>query len=265
MHKLALVLPFAGLLICIGYAAEPMKAAADPIEGIYSVAGDGGNYSYTGTTIIRKRGDGYVIQSQTTSFDEDGAILGVGFTVGPATRTGDTLSFAWKFGDKVTGLTVYKVKGNALEGKWVAFPGDGEYRDESLKRIGPLPELKPRGSTSARQSFCAVPMRDGPQMQDDTPAPLDISGDWNGYTFTQYGVTVVMDHERWPATARFDGVTLIVMWHSPLEQDWLYIGVYTFNGVDFAGCWGRSDQTEIKDGALQGVTHPETLRRPNSD
>src|SRR5476651_1225744 len=99
MKRIAFVIPFAGLLLCVGMGAEPgLKTTDDPLEGIYEVVGEGDN-PYTGSATIRKRGDGYLIQVQTTTFD-DGEILGIGTAHGPALRVGNTLSFSWRQGEQ---------------------------------------------------------------------------------------------------------------------------------------------------------------------
>lgn len=112
----------------------------DTLEGIYAVSGQDDAGGYTGSATIRVRGDGYLVQIATTSFDENGNIFGVGSVNGLGMKHGDKLSVAWKQGDRVIGLTVYTIKKDTLSGRWLTFPGGTNTKGETLKKIGALPK-----------------------------------------------------------------------------------------------------------------------------
>ena len=118
------------------------KIKADALEGIYSIVGAEGQTHYTGTATIRRHGpDSYLIQSITTTLDDEGEPTGVQNSTGIGMIQGNSLSMAWRLADKsMVGLTVYTIKDGTLSGRWVTFPGPGEARVERLRKVAPLPK-----------------------------------------------------------------------------------------------------------------------------
>ncbi|HYV36978.1 MAG TPA: hypothetical protein VE988_14825 [Gemmataceae bacterium] len=104
------------------------KPAAD-LSGYYTCEGqEGPDKRYKGIAIITKIGDAYMIQW----------VIGAGTSYsGVGIRNDNVLSAGWALpqGDKglVRGITVYRVEpGQRLVGRWVALPGEGTIRTETL-------------------------------------------------------------------------------------------------------------------------------------
>lgn len=128
------------LILNRAYGDDPVKQA-DSIEGIYSISGKEGDADYTGTAIIRKIADGYVIQTSIAFLNEDGAPANLMNAKGIAMHSGDKLCFSWRFGD-IFGVTVYEIqKDGVMRGRWMAYP-NGIMRHERMKRIGALPKVE---------------------------------------------------------------------------------------------------------------------------
>lgn len=117
---------------------EPFKPAPD-LSGIYELQGttsgiEGAELeSYAGICIIRKKGDGYVMQ----------------WTVGPGANAIGLGAFedgiftcSWALGPRL-GMTRYKVEqgGKKLVGKWMAVPSC-KWEQETLVRMSDFPKAK---------------------------------------------------------------------------------------------------------------------------
>lgn len=132
-------------LAALNAAAEPL-CGADPLEGIYVVHGRELDKQYTGVAVLRRLNEGYFMQTSIAFIDEeDGGIETTLSLDMVGLKDGDKIHFAWRFKEKLVGLTAYTVdaKKGILSGKWIAFPGGGECRTETLRKIGPAPRLLP--------------------------------------------------------------------------------------------------------------------------
>lgn len=79
------------------------------------------------TVLIKKIHDVYVFQWSY----EGSTYLGVG------QRDGDTISVGWKSGDQF-GVTVYRIQGRYLRGRYVSLPGHGSALPEVLVKLRSL-------------------------------------------------------------------------------------------------------------------------------
>lgn len=123
--------------IPLGTPPEPPAKVADDISGIYSYQANDGTADYTGSVVIRKNNERYLLQySLSAETDKGRALLGydaVGIVVD------GNLSVAWKSGEAV-GVAVFRQKGGVLRGGWNALPGSSRVGQEALRFLGPIPE-----------------------------------------------------------------------------------------------------------------------------
>jgi len=112
---------------------------ADPLEGVYSVLGNEQGTEYAGAAVVRRQGDGYLVQMVASADTDPGPSPGPPM-IGFALRQGDVLAIAWKVGPhvQVTALRI-EAKNGALTGRWAVAGSDGAARQEAWRRLAPLP------------------------------------------------------------------------------------------------------------------------------
>ncbi len=111
------------------------EAEVASIEGIWSVLGD----TYEGVVVVRRLGQTYFLHYAVGRTD---GVKGVfaSASVGVGILSGDLLSVSWvQGGEKATGLSVYKVKGREMSGRWAPLPG-GSIGGEKLRFLSGLPK-----------------------------------------------------------------------------------------------------------------------------
>ncbi len=128
------------LLACIEVLPAPKaKPALVPdseqaVEGIWSIAGE----TYDGAVVIRRMGPTYFLHYATGRHDGKGVHASA--SVGVGMLTGDVLAVSWVQGEgKLVGLTVYKLKGREMVGRWTPLPGGG-FGTETLRFLATLPK-----------------------------------------------------------------------------------------------------------------------------
>jgi len=87
------------------------------IEGIYYCFTDKAEYAAT----IKKANDVYIFQWSTGA-------EGIGI------REGDRVSVSWSEG-KISGITIYRIRGEVLTGRGVVIPGNGLLGSEEMRLI----------------------------------------------------------------------------------------------------------------------------------
>lgn len=131
------------LLLLCAIPADPTLKLPPPTPdaanlcGVYVVVprpGDGTR----GTATISKAGDLYYVQWARISETDKG--VSVTTMQGVGIRSGDALAVSWREGN-VQGVTLYRVDGKRLVGRWVASPGDGEAQSETLQWLGRVPRV----------------------------------------------------------------------------------------------------------------------------
>lgn len=127
-------------LLCaaLPLATPPPPPAPPPdLSGIYSYQANDGTADYTGSVVIRKNNERYLLQySLSAETDKGRALLGYD---GVGIFVDGNLSVAWKSGEAV-GVAVFRPKGGVLRGGWSALPGSSRIGQETLRYLGPLPE-----------------------------------------------------------------------------------------------------------------------------
>lgn len=102
------------------------------LSGIYYARGQQADgKTYTGVVILERKGDVYAAQWNTGGTTS----LGVGV------RQGESVSFGWALpGEKgvMRGVTVYKIQGKKLNGRWTSMPGPGVVMNETLEWLRAL-------------------------------------------------------------------------------------------------------------------------------
>lgn len=126
--------PLLLLLLLLTLAGSAAAAASDPLEGNWNVtgwepgAGANDDPTYTGQVTLRKRGDGYAFDGTI----DGGEYFGVGLFDAKASTL--SLAFQGPSGED-TGLTVFVLKGNTMEGRWLYLTDDeGRAGKEVWKR-----------------------------------------------------------------------------------------------------------------------------------
>lgn len=114
---------------------RPAALPADALAGYYACSGEINGKAYSGVVQIQQKGSAYVVQWAIGG----GSVLGVGQLVRGENGQPDLLCVAWIDG-QVRGSTVYRVRGRAIEGTWIALPGDGSIRRERLQWLSAAPE-----------------------------------------------------------------------------------------------------------------------------
>lgn len=99
------------------------------IEGIYLVTGSEKGVKYNGVSVIRQLdvSDSYHVVN----------VVGRVITQGIGLRSGDSLAISWSAGGMSHGVTVYRITGRTLTGRWSQL---GQIHREELKFLGELPE-----------------------------------------------------------------------------------------------------------------------------
>jgi hypothetical protein len=107
------------------------------ISGYYTCKGmEVGGKTYSGVTVISRKGDVYVVQW----------VIGSGSTfTGIGVRQGNTFAASWAMAGErglVRGVNVYRVEtagaNPRLVGRWASMPGPGALQSETLNFLKPM-------------------------------------------------------------------------------------------------------------------------------
>lgn len=138
---------FAGDTIPLKKPAQIAQIAKDDLSGLWEAHGvedsDGEPKSYTAVVMVKKHGEGYVVQ---WTAGPGANTVGIGTR---ETRDGDDDRFIVSWQSKgMMGLSIYTIgkSGKEMSGRWMALPG-AKWASESLKFVAPLPVPKKLIST----------------------------------------------------------------------------------------------------------------------
>ena len=122
-------------------APVPVKEAT--MTGVYFVTSKDGTDVYTGTAIVRKLGESYIVVWTVQRVTEDG--IATSPYTGIGLRDGNKLSIGWAqtdtAGKSTRGVTVMTLgAGGTLAGQWMMMPGAGRAHTETWELLRPLKE-----------------------------------------------------------------------------------------------------------------------------
>lgn len=99
------------------------------LSGVYTITGKQFNKTYRGLAVIAETPSAFMVNYQ----------VGIATYAGCGTIEGDKFIVGWSTGNRV-GVTVYKIVGGKLQGRWTALPKDTGTEDLEFKEGFPEEE-----------------------------------------------------------------------------------------------------------------------------